>query len=187
MIAVLAESKSDAEAIRSIVARIVPASVGVGRKGYNGKGELQVKAAKQVAAYRTQGYQYFLICRDADVVDPMQVEAVTNDFVSAVFPGGFEADTCVVVAVQELESWLLADEAAIGTVIPSLKLKAFAHPESLVDPKEILLGASRRNSRPLYSCATHNPRVAACMNLDVVARKCPSFKRLVEFCSSLTF
>jgi Domain of unknown function (DUF4276) len=89
---------------------------------------------------------------------------------------------CIVVPVQEIEAWVIADEDAIRRVIPTLSIKAVPSPESVGSPKEWLQKESKRGrSKPLYVPTIHNPRVVEHIDLEKLERKCPAFRPLKQF------
>jgi hypothetical protein len=88
----------------------------------------------------------------------------------------------IIVPVEELESWIIADEDAISRTIPLLAIPTQRHPESIRSPKEWLVEKSRAGrSRPLYAPATYNHQVAQHLDIAKVERKCPSFRELTQF------
>jgi hypothetical protein len=89
---------------------------------------------------------------------------------------------CIVVPVQEIEAWVIADEDAIRRVIPTLSIKAVPSPESVGSPKEWLQKESKSGrSKPLYVPTIHNPRVVEHIDLEKLERKCPAFRPLKQF------
>ena len=97
-------------------------------------------------------------------------------------PSGLGEGCCIVVPVQEIEAWIIADDAAVRMVIPSFDFEGHNNPEAIRDPKEWLIRESiARNGKPLYSPKTFNEKVAAHLNLDLVAKKCPSFKAMIDW------
>jgi hypothetical protein len=181
MIAVLAEDNSDAETLVVIVRRLLNNErAPVLKKGFNGCGELCRKATAHINMFRNRGAKRFVICHDSDRTPPEEVHRKIHDTI--VRPTGIAANSLVVIPVEEIEAWIIADEAAVRSVIPSFELTPVAHPETKSSPKEWLEDQSRvRTARPLYSHATHNPRVAEHLNFERVAQKCPSFRPLVAF------
>lgn len=181
MIAILAEDRSDAETLVVLVRRILgDMSAPLFRKGFSGCGELCRKAKSHINSFRDRGADRFIVCHDADRRDPSEVR---KQVAQQVF-GRNEppADSCIVVPVQEIEAWIIADEAAVARVIPSLTIPETRHPEHREDPKEWLEDQSKvKTARPLYAHATHNPHVAKHIDLPMLARKCPSFQHLVNF------
>ena len=180
--AVLAEDKSDAEALAVLVKRIRGAgNISVKKKGYGGCGELCRKVGTQILDFQTQGITHFVICHDSDDNDPHMIrEKVKQSIASHV-----DLSSCIfqiIVPIQEFEAWIIADEHAIEKVIPSLKIRQVPHPEQTRSPKEWLISQSRLGrSKPLYVPTIWNDKVAKYLDIDKVGLKCPSFKELVDF------
>lgn len=84
-------------------------------------------------------------------------------------------ETVVTVAIEEIESWLLADAAAIETVLG--QSKEVSNPETLPNPKEILAGLIA-HSNSIVEVAYDD--IARVCDLDVVRRKCQSFDQFSE-------
>lgn len=180
MFAIMAEDDSDAECLAAIVRKHYNnQSLSIRRKGYDGAGALCSKGKRDILAWKRSGIRKFIVCHDADSHEHMLVEdKILREIVR---PANAVADCCIVVPVEEIEAWMIADEAAINAVIPSFKLKVHSNPETIKDPKEWLIKASEAaNGKPLYSPKTFNPAVAKRLRLDVVKKKCPSFRRFIE-------
>jgi hypothetical protein len=126
------------------------------------------------------GCTRFIVCHDADGPDPIPYEnRVKKEIVQ---PAGLEDDSCVVIPVQELEAWILADIEAASSIFKSWHPKPIANPENQASPKEHLVRLSREGKgKPRYDPSTHNEQVAKYLNLKTVETKCPSFRRLVAF------
>lgn len=120
-----------------------------------------------------------MICHDADSNAPSDI--LERVLASIVRPSGKESECCVIVPVQEIEAWIIADETAVNAVIPSFRFKGHRQPEKIVSPKEWLIKQSEAaNGKPLYSPKTFNAAVSKRLRLDVVQKKCPSFKNFVD-------
>ena len=181
MFAVLAEDRSDAESLVVLIRRISGMdNATIHRKGFNGCGELCRKAWCHIQDFTRKGARRFIICHDSDGANPGAVKQKVRDALAAKIQ--VPDDCCIVVPVQELEAWIIADEAAITKAIPSLVIKLVSQPESVPSPKEWLVDESRKGrSRPLYVPTIFNEKVAAFLDLQKVQRKCPSFGELVAF------
>jgi hypothetical protein len=115
-----------------------------------------------------------LVIRDADHKNPDDMIAKMKDKI-----GGrtFSFSVKLLVVVEEMEAWLLADEEALASVT-GRRQQRILNPETVYDPKErlrdILSGA-----RIAY--APERARlIAAASRVDVLADRCPSFKRFQE-------
>ncbi len=181
MWAVLAEDWSDVDAIVVLLKRISGIdNQKIFRKGFNGCGALRTKACRIMGEFSTKGATRFIICHDSDGVDVGEIKAkfvaTLND------PRCAGLDHQVIVPVQELEAWIIADESAIKRAIPSLSIRNVSAPESLASPKEWLVNESRRGrSKPLFVPSLHNKLVASFIDLAKLERKCPSFLELRKF------
>ena len=180
MIAILAEDDSDADALSHLVKRhFDDTRLTVKKKGYDGGSGLCRKGARDIKTWLRQGVKRFVVCHDSDSHPPYQVrEKIMN---AVVKPSGAESHCCIVVPVQEIEAWLIADELAINDVIPTFQFEGHATPEHIGSPKEWLVGQSKaKNGKPLYSPKTFNAAVAKRLRLDVVSKKCPSFAAFLD-------
>jgi hypothetical protein len=181
MLAVLGETKSDVESLVAIIKQFPGKQrASILRKGFNGCGELCKKAASHIRDFLGRGAKRFVICHDADGADPIPVRMkVQREVVDRV---GLSDECCIVVPVQELEAWMISDETAISKTIPSLLISAVPQPETIRNPKEWLIRKSREGrSKPLYIPSIHNPKVSNWLDVQIVAKKCPSFLPFLEF------
>ena len=181
MYGIIGEDASDVNVLKVLVRRLrQDAGVPIKVKGYAGCGEMLRKGVAQLCAFADLGCTRFIICHDADGPDPAERFHRVNQ--ELVRPAGIAGRCCVVIPVQELEAWILADIQAVTNVFASWHPESVANPESIQSPKEHLERLSRAlNLRPRYSHATHNERVAKYLDLAMVKRKCPSFRPLQEF------
>lgn len=180
--AVLGEDLSDAESLKVLIRRIACNDrLTVHTKGYGGCSELLRKGARDLDELSDGGYERFVVAYDADQQDPVARFAEAR---SCVVERSHVASSacCVVVPIQELEAWLLADVAALSKKWRGWEPKPIANPELIRDPKEHLERLSRDSKRrPRYSHATDNPWLAKQVNLALVEEKCPSFVVLADF------
>ncbi|MGX9714860.1 DUF4276 family protein [Janthinobacterium lividum] len=177
----LGEDKSDVEFLRNLIWRIADdKSIKILKKGYTGCAELLIKGAKQIQAYHKLGCRRFIICYDSDRTKA--IERHREIIEKIVKPSNIQGVFCTLVPVQELESWILSDIKSVSKVITGWKPTInIPNPENTDDPKEYLEKLSRTaQQRPLYSHATHNPRVAEHICLKELSKKCPSSWPLFE-------
>ena len=184
-IAILAEDRSDAETLAQLVKRhLNDDRLSIAKKGYGGCSAMVSKGARDIKAWSELGVSRFIICHDSDDISPADVREKVMDKI--VRPSGAKAGCCVVVPVQEIEAWIIADNDAVTKVIPTFSFKSESSPEKISSPKEWLVKKSKAsNGKPLYSPVTFNESVAKYLRLDVVAKKCPSFKNFVKCLSSI--
>ncbi len=180
---VLGEDKSDAECIQVLIRKVAgDSTLSVLIKGYDGCANLLKKGAVDLDFYNLRrNCDRFVVAYDADRDDPAaRWEEVRSKVVGRSRVA--EAACCIVVPVQELEAWLLADLAAAGELWKGWRPASIENPEAVRDPKEHLEKLSRdAQRRPRYSHAVDNPRLARKVDVAVLERKCPSFRVLAEF------
>jgi hypothetical protein len=182
MYGILGEEDDDAETLKVLVQRLTKnPTMRFRMKGFGGFGDLLKKGARQLQDFRNGGCQRFVVCHDADGPDPRgpRQEVVRR----VIEPSGIKSEYCVVIPVHEIEAWILADIQAVSNVITSWRPTQFKeNPEGVTNPKERLKSDSRKdNNRPRYDPATHNPKIAKYLELDVVRKRCPSFEHLASF------
>lgn len=186
MYAVLAEGDSDALMLRTIIERLSDdgkggARVRVKEKGYCGSGELYRIGARDLKALARLDFERFVVCFDADRECP---KAKRDEIIQRVVkPAALQHPICVLIPIQEIESWILADLDALGRLFPHWRgrPKPIANPESIQDPKEHLRGLTSLNGgKPKYDHANHNQKIAIHLDLAAIERKCASFRPLLD-------
>lgn len=111
-----------------------------------------------------------LVIRDADSKNPAGLIAkMESRIANRVYPFPRK----LLVAVQELEAWLLADEKALST-ITGRSVPKIPEPEKISDPKARLRNILSE-ARIAYTAEVAR-KVAAAARRDVLATRCPSFR-----------
>lgn len=182
MYGILGEDDSDTDTLKVLIRRLAnDPSLSIRPKGFNGCAEMLRKGARQLRAFANTGCTRFVISYDADRCDPTLrhrevIERIVN-------PSGIGFPCCVLIPVQEIEAWILADIQAVSKVLTSWNPSPLeTEPERIDDPKEYLEALSRNNKKkPIYDHATHNAKVAKHLNLDRLRTRCPSFVPLARF------
>ena len=182
---ILGEDESDKLTIHALLKNLTgDPHLSCGGQGFGGCGDLLNRGSRALTALHTKGFRRFIICVDSDGPDPggrrQEVAA------KIVKPSRVVADCCIAIAIQEIEAWILADldQAVCRWKGPTTKWRpnAIDNPEAIAAPKEHLVRLSKLGStRPRYDPVGDNPRIAAHLDLDRVAKKCPSFEGLREF------
>lgn len=181
MIGVIGESRSDAETLCNIIRRIARNdNLPIKWKGYSGCAEMLRKGASQLGLFQSFGCNRFVIAHDSDGNDPNQIrETVRTKIVNSSAVGDY---CCIVVPVQEIEAWIIADPKAIRKAISSFRIKDVPNPEGIDSPKEWLIRKSRtRGTKPKYIHAAHNPKIASYIDIDTLKERCKSFEPLYQF------
>jgi hypothetical protein len=178
---ILGEDSSDVATLKVFVRRLAAnESLPIKGKGYGGCGEMLRKGARQLRDFQERGCTRFIVCHDADGPDPTPKRELVRDHI--IKPSGICRDYCIVVPVQELEAWILADIESATAIFPSWKPSAISSPEQIACPKQHLEKLSRSsNQKPRYTHAMHNERMARHLDLGKVSQKCPAFRELATF------
>jgi hypothetical protein len=178
---IIGEDRSDVETLTVLVRRLSKnPTLSVKRKGFDGGGNLLRGGARELRNLERLCCDRFIICHDADGPDPAPKRQLVEQRI--VMPSGIRTGWCILIPVQELEAWILADIECATKVFPGWRPSAIEHPESVPRPKEHLYRLSRDSRhRPRYNHATHNEKMANHLDLEKVSRKCPAFRELVEF------
>ena len=142
MYGILAEDRSDAATLKVIVRRLLAdSSFPIRAKGFDGSGELLRKGANQLRLFRDLGCTRFIVCHDADGIDPApKFDLVRSKIVRA---SQLENASCILVPVQKLEAWILADIESAAQIFSSWQPTAIDNPERIANPKEHLEKLSR--------------------------------------------
>ena len=179
MYGVIGEDKSDVDTLKILIRRLTDnEGVCIKGKGYNGCAQMLRKGAKQLKLLSELGCDRFIVCYDADQQNPqLRYEKVVQNVVK---PSGLWSLMCILIPVQELEAWILADVSAGSKIFNDWNVKEIRNPENINSPKEYLEKLSKKGSKPRYSHATHNAKIAMYLDLKKVKRKCPSFLPLVN-------
>lgn len=112
-----------------------------------------------------------VVIRDADRKNPQELIARMEDRIAG---RNYPFPTRLLVIVQELEAWLLADEHAISGVTGATQA-ATHRPEELISPKERLiriLSGSKVDYTPEVA-----RRIAERANIDTIGSRCSWFRQ----------
>jgi hypothetical protein len=185
---VLGEDKSDVATLKVLIRRLADdQSISIKTKGYSGCGEMLKEGGKQLKLFAKLGYNRLIVCYDADNEKPnnRHQEVVKRIIKKSGLTGLKKEIICILIPVQEIEAWILADIEAVTHIFKNWYPKPIFNPESIDSPKEYLEKLSRdAKKRPRYNHATHNEKVAQYLDLDKVIQKCHSFNPLVKLVKS---
>lgn len=157
-------------------------------------GRLRVKIGKSVREQLQAAMQYstdlnvIFVHRDADAADPSARREMVEEHAR-----GSSIPCVPVIPVQELEAWLLLDEAAIRAVAGNprgrceLQLPSLRAIESTREPKEVLKAAilraadqtGRQADRIRRRFDENREALLQRLDRDGPVRQLPSFQRLV--------
>ncbi len=178
----LGEDDSDIQTLKVLIRQLVgDEQLPIRGKGFDGCGKLLKDGWKFLKTLPELGCTRFIIAHDADQRDTNKVKRELIDKI--IKPSGVKTSICLLlVPVQEIEAWLLADIEAVSNIFKGWRPKPELNPESIVHAKEQLEKLGRlAGGRPRYLPATHNPQLAKHIDLTKVSKRCPSFRPLEEF------
>ena len=136
MYGVIGEDPSDVETLKVLIRRLANnEKLPVFVKGYSGCGEMLRKGASQLKLFAGKGVVRFVVCYDADRGNPVARELEARQKVwDKALADGIHGECCIVVPIQELEAWILADLSSVSKVITSWTPKDVSSPELINDP-----------------------------------------------------
>lgn len=178
MYCILGEDDSDFETLKVLIRRLAnDDKTPVKGKGFGGHAKLLKDGWKILEQMAMLGCTRFVIAHDADQKPVREIE---RELVEKIIkPSGVTACVCLLVPVQEIEAWLLADLSAASKIFKGWKPADMPNPETIRSPKEYLEKLSRQgNGKPRYVHATHNPAMARHVCLGKISKNCPSFRPL---------
>ncbi len=186
-IAIIAEDDTDCDAIRKIVHRVLDENISTKKWASKGCGILKRKLPAKIKVLSQEGCNAFVILHDLDrnpqnnsLNNESELRKTLEKSISSF--QGINKHICI--PIEELEAWFWADPEVIKSIGRG-KGQAKANPHTISKPKEELLKLSNsENRKPRYS-TNMNAELAAMLNLEICADRCPSFKELHNFLDSL--
>ena len=180
MFGIIGEDDSDVDTIKALIRNVLAnQSVQARGHGCDGCANLLREGRAKLQAMKALGALRFIVSHDADGKDASKVR---EEVISKVVNGSGVEQCCVVIPTQEIESWILADIAAVTKIFPGWKPDPVPYPENIWKPRVELEKLSRVSGRrPRYSHATHNAIVAKHLSVKTIWDKCPSFRPLHSF------
>ncbi len=186
-IALIAEDETDCDAVREIVRRVLGREVTTKQWAARGCSILERKLTAKLKLFAHDGVNAFIVVRDLDRNSQNNVlndEIITRQKLEKIASIVNPSQTLICIPVEELEAWFWSDPEVIRYVGKG-KGQASKSPHAVAQPKEALIRLSQgENRRPRYS-TNMNAELAARLNLELCADRCPSFKELLDFLNSL--
>jgi hypothetical protein len=169
-IGILAEDKTDAACIEILAKRISKDRVVLKGLGVVVGGAMlnARKMTRFTQSLFAEGCTHLLVVHDLDR-NTTTMELNDENQLRADLEKALEKNPIthksIIVPIEELEAWLLSDKKP--------------HPQKIINPKKELRKVNR-NYR-----TSDNAKLAEKINIDHIAQKCPSFKPLQEFLTSI--
>jgi len=128
-----------------------------------------------------QNCENVIILKDSHCSDPENIEKNLRDrLIEESLRDKIDREVRICIVVHAIESWLLADEEAIGDYLRS-KVKGIHNPENECQPEDVLDGIFKKNNREYLKGGEAPREIAKRLSLEKVAKKCPSFIKFKTF------
>ncbi|RZN37999.1 MAG: DUF4276 family protein [Methanophagales archaeon ANME-1-THS] len=176
MMGVIVEGTSDEKVIREITTKLgINAEIRMSRRG------AKIQSPKKTKSFvdLLHDCDKIVILKDSHCSDP---EAIESNLRKRLRELGlsFDGNIRICIVVHAIESWLLADEEAIGDYLGS-KVKEVLNPENACKPEEVLDGIFKKNGREYLKGGEAPRELAKRLRLEKVITKCPSFIKFKAF------
>ncbi|MGD9504981.1 MAG: DUF4276 family protein [Syntrophobacteraceae bacterium] len=185
---IMAEDKSDIDTLVALARRITDADFQVKSYAAKGCGKLKKQFARIAESWMSVSTDYIVVCHDLDSCDANSLKRLKEELEAKVrhMPKRQRDCLCIVIPIQEIEAWLLADVEPLKKRFRNIGISEAPSPEAIASPKEYIEKASRDSrARPRYIHNIHNPELARELDIDKVHSKCPAFRPYHAFISRL--
>ncbi|MBD2577979.1 DUF4276 family protein [Oscillatoria sp. FACHB-1406] len=187
IIGIIAEDRTDCDAIRKIVQRVLGTNIGTKLWASKGCSTLKRKLSAKLDVLSREGCNAFIIIHDLDrnpqnnsLNDEGTLRKKLEDASSAIK----NTKKHICIPIEELEAWFWADPEVIKYVGRG-KGEASNNPHLIVKPKEQLIKLSGDEKRkPRYS-TNMNVELAERLDLQLCSQRCVSFEKFLDFLHSL--
>ena len=180
-IGIIAEDESDVRVLKVLVRKFTTKKFSTSQFTGKGCGPLKRKTPGWCEAFTKKGCQAVVLVHDLDTKNADKL----RQQLEALLVGVGMLHKFVVIPVEELEAWLLADFAAVKCAMNLVKLpKAIPHPETIDSPKEHLASIVKSHSKDqkkMYVNTVHNELIANHIDVKKISKTCPSFAYLSQF------
>ena len=186
-IGIMGEDRSDVDTLWVLIRRIKNSRFKVKKHGFKGCARLRRKCGPLARRWTEESVTHLIICHDLDCNDTNRLRCLKNELKDKVahIPD-CDNIVCIVIPIQELEAWLLADSDALNNKFSGMDLPPIPNPERISSPKEYIERESRTKKwRPRYVNTIHNRELAASLDIDAIYTKCPAFRPFYSFISAL--
>jgi hypothetical protein len=180
-IGLIVEDDSDFESFRILIQRIADKKNLKFRKAIsNGCGKLRRKATSYAQNLYQRGCNMIILVHDLDRNDLYDLNQELLDKFSDC-PAQY---SFICIPIEEIEAWFLSDPDGIKKTFnlnKSPKIKGL--PETIPSPKEKIgeLVKTYSNNSKMYLNTKHNSKLSQNVSLELVLKKCNSFKRMNDF------
>ena len=179
LLGLIAEDQSDIDVAGELARKLARKRFAIKRFVAHGCGRLHAKCRPWAEQLRRQGCSLLIVISD---LDRERLPELSASLRAALSPSPIKSHV-VVIAVREIEAWLLADHDAITRALRLPRpVKKQSNPEAIQNPKEHLrdLVRERSKGRLAYLNTVHNQKIAQQVQ-PVRLERCPSFRGFEKF------
>ncbi len=184
---IMAEDISDIDTLSVLARKINRNNYKIKKYSAKGCAKLRRKCSAVAGQWVKVNVNYIIICHDLDCDDDRTCRKLNEDIKNKVSGiSNYQNIICIVIPIQEIEAWLLADIVAINSHFNRMNLKEIPNPEKIESPKEYIQRRSKgKNCKPRYINSIHNQEIALKVDIDKIKQKCPAFSPFHDFISKI--
>lgn len=177
MIGFIVEGRSDEKVVEEICRKLqVQPKIKQMRKAINPR-----KAKAFADLLLDLSCEKVIILKDSHCSTPTKIEINLRDrLIEESLRDKIDREVRICIVVHAIESWLLADEEAIGDYLRS-KVKGIHNPENECKPEDVLDEIFKKNNREYLKGGEAPREIAKRLSLENVIKKCPSFIKFKTF------
>lgn len=183
-IGVIAEDHSDVKVVGALLEKYAPANhFSIRMFVGNGCGKVKNKCDVWTQMLFSSGCEHVMLFHDLD----RNVESKLRELLVKKIPKKTFPNSVVIIPIEEMEAWLLADTQAIKSVFNMKKTpKAYGNCELVQSPKEELKRIVWTGDRKRYLNTLHNEPIARQSSL-LELLKCKSFVSFHDYVTANVF
>lgn len=184
---IIAEDNTDIQTLLAFIKRITSAKFKKKLHSCKGCGKIKNKGRKQIDRWlSSEGVTHIIICHDLDSNEQVKLKKLHKNLSEMIKPFSKHSENmCIVIPIEEIEAWFLADTDLLNNKFKGMKLKKIYHPETVKKPKEHIIQASKKHSKPRYIPKNDNPKLAQKADISLIKNKCPQFDKFYQFVSGI--